>query len=397
MNNVKDCSWWNQINLIIVAQFIVIAVLGMSDPYWPLILASFNSFDSTTLQYWSGAIYMAPLLSIIFTTLFWVKIGERIGYKKMILRAGFALAASQWALFFFHKPWLVFSIRLIQGAFAGFTTATQAWSLSITPIYVHSQIVGRIQSATAVGTIVGPVCGGVLANYFGYLSIFITSGFICLLISILLINFLKENKTNNKPLKNKFRKIKKICANDRLLLSLICFTQIAKWMSKPFFALYVAKQLHASTLTLGLIYALIALAMSLTTPSVGWIVDRKYPGFFFTKYALFVSFLLCGIVQCCYAYITQAYLAFILSIVLGICLGIIALLLFSFLLKGVNESSRGKLIGLGNTSLKLGNLIGIIIGTIVQAEFNFLISFLFIGSCYFVLAILTMRYKQANY
>lgn len=394
MNNLEDRSWRNQINLIIVAQFIVIAVLGMSDPYWPLILASFNSFDATSLQYWSGAIYMAPLLSIIFTTLFWIKIGERIGYKKMILRAGFALAISQWALFFFHKPWLVFSIRLVQGAFAGFTTATQAWSLSITPIHVHSQIVGRIQGATAVGTIVGPVCGGILANYFGYLSIFITSGFICLLISILLINFLKENINYTKSLKGKIKKVKKICANERFLLILICFTQIAKWMSKPFFALYVAKQLHASTLTLGLIYALIALAMSLTTPSVGWIVDQKSPSFIFTKYTLVGSFLLSGLVQWCYAYITQVYLAFILSIALGISLGMIALLLFSFLLKGVEESSRGKLIGLGNTALKVGNLIGIIVGTIVQAEYNFLISFLFIGSCYFALAILTMRYQK---
>lgn len=164
-------------------------------------------------------------------------------------------------------------------------------------------------------------------------------------------------------------------------------------MSTPFFALYVAKQLHASTLTLGLIYALIALAMSLTAPSVGWIVDRKSPKGFFTKYALVVSFLLSGAVQWCYPYITQAYWAFILSIILGISLGVIALLLFSLLLKEVEGSSRGKLVGLGNTALKIGNLVGIIIGTIVQAEYNFLITFLFIGSCYFVLAILTMRYK----
>ncbi|WP_395497572.1 MFS transporter [Rickettsiella endosymbiont of Litargus connexus] len=395
MSNLKGYSWRNQINLIIVAQFIVIAVLGMSDPYWPLILASFNSFEATTLQYWSGAIYMAPLLAIIFTTLFWVKIGERIGYKKMILRAGFALAASQWALIFFHKPLLVFLIRLIQGAFAGFTTATQVWSLSIAPINVHSQIVGRIQAATAGGTIVGPVCGGILANYFGYLSIFITAGFTCLLISIGLIYFLEETR-NKQSLKGKLTKIKKICANERFLLSLICLTQIAKWMSKPFFALYVAKQLHASTLTLGLIYALIALAMSLTTPSVGWIVDRKSPRFVFTKSALIISFLLCGAVQWCYAYISHAYWAFILSIVLGISLGIIALLLFSFLLKGAEESSRGKLVGLANTTLKIGNLFGIIIGTIVQAQYNFFISFLSIGSCYFALAVLTTRFKQTN-
>jgi MFS transporter, DHA1 family, multidrug resistance protein len=387
-------SWRKQINIIIAAQFIIIAVLGMSDPYWPLILSSFNtSFDSFTLQYWSGAIYMAPLLAIIFTTLFWIKVGERIGYKKMILRAGFALAASQWALFFFHKPWLIFFIRLMQGAFAGFTTATQAWSLSITPLHMHSQIVGRLQAATATGSVVGPIGGGVLANYFGYLSIFITSGCICLLISIILIIFLKEN-TDYSKVSHKINKIKKIItSSEKFLLLIICFTQIAKWMSKPFFALYVAKQLKATNLTLGIIYALIALAMSLTTPSAGWIADRRSTTFAFTRKALVFSFLLCGIVQWFFAYITRVSLAFFLSIILGICLGVIALLVFSFLLKGVENNRRGNLVGLGNTALKFGNLAGIILGTVIQAEYNFKVSFLYIGICYFILAILACCYK----
>ena len=110
----SNSVWCQQTRLIILGQLIIITMLDMSDPYWPLILASFHSFTARTLQYWSGAIYMAPLLTTIFTTLLWTKIGERIGYKKMILRAGFALAATQGALFFFSNPWLILSIRLLK-------------------------------------------------------------------------------------------------------------------------------------------------------------------------------------------------------------------------------------------------------------------------------------------
>ena len=39
----------------------------------------------------------------------------------------------------------------------------------------------------------------------------------------------------------------------------------------------------------------------------------------------------------------------------------------------------------GNTSLKLGNLLGILIGTIVQAEGRFMTSFIFIGIFYFAM------------
>ena len=100
---VTEVAWRVQIRLVVFAQFIIILALDMSDPYWPLILSATNKFNPSTLQYWSGAIYMAPLLTMIFTTLVWIKVGERIGYKKMILRAGVALAAAQWSLFFFSN------------------------------------------------------------------------------------------------------------------------------------------------------------------------------------------------------------------------------------------------------------------------------------------------------
>lgn len=394
MNRVaSNVVWCQQTRYIIFGQFIIIAMLDMSDPYWPLILASYHSFDVKTLQYWSGAIYMAPLLTTIFTTLLWTKIGEHIGYKKMILRAGFALAASQWILIFFKNPWWILLIRLLQGALAGFTAAAQAWSLKITPTNAHSRIVGRLQSATALGSIVGPICGGGLANYYGYLSIFMTSGFVCVLVSILLAQFLIESPIYQENIKSKIKKIKTICPGENFLLFLICFTQAARWMSTPFFSLYVVEQLHAGNMAVGIIYALIALMMSLTTPTLGRLIDRRNSHLLWGKRILFAALLISGLVYCGYAFVSKAYVAFILSLFLGISLGAISLILFTFLLKGIKPDRRSQIVGLGNTSLKLGNLLGIVIGSAVQAEGCFTISFIFIGFFYFFLAMLSWRYN----
>ncbi len=393
----SNAAWCQQTRLIILGQLVIITMLDMSDPYWPLILAAFHPFTARTLQYWSGAIYMAPLLTTIFTTLLWTKIGERIGYKKMILRAGFALAATQGALFFLNNPWLILLIRLFQGALAGFTAAAQAWSLKITPAHVHSQIVGRLQSATAMGSIIGPMLGGILANYYGYLSIFITSGCVCLLLSGLLAHFLQENALKAQIMKLKVKRvIDKLKPHENLLFLLICFTQAARWMSTPFFALYVIEQLQASNIVLGVIYALMALMMSLTTPNLGRIIDRQSNHFAWSKRCLILALLLSGLVQCGFAFIHKAYLALLLSVFWGVSLGVISLILFTFLLKGVSEDRRPKIVGLGNTALKVGNLLGIILGTMVQAEARFMISFVVIGLFYFALAILAGRYEQAT-
>ncbi|EDP46741.1 MFS transporter [Rickettsiella grylli] len=379
-----------------LSQLIIIAMLDMSDPYWPLIIASYRSFDPKTLQYWSGALYMAPLLTTIFTTLIWTKMGERFGYKKMILRAGAALAISQWMLIFLKNPGWILLVRLSQGAMAGFTAAAQAWALKITSPKMHSQIVGRLQSATALGSILGPICGGFLANYYGYFSIFMMAGLVCALVSVFLAQFLTENPFlfENKKIE---LKSKKNTSKQSLLLLLICFTQAARWMSTPFFSLYIVEQLHSNTITVGIIYALMALMMSITAPALGQVLDKKTNYFLLGKEILVVVLFVSGFVYWCYAFISKVYLALILSLFLGISFGAIPLILFTFLLKGIKEDSRSQIVGISNTSLKLGNLLGILIGTIVQAEGRFMTSFIFIGIFYFSLAFVSLHYKQIDY
>lgn len=400
MMQATAVAWHIQARLVIFAQFIIILALDMSDPYWPLIISSTHTFNPRILQYWSGTIYMAPLLTMIFTTLLWIKIGERIGYKKMILRAGVALAATQWSLFFFSNPWAILGIRLLQGGLAGFSTAAQAWSLAITPINIHGRIVGRLQAATAMGSIVGPICGGFISHYYGYFSVFITAGCLCLLLTVILANFLQENPVQTAPriVKKSQKKFFLHEPNKNLLLLLICCTQVARWMSTPFFALYIAQQLHADNLTLGLIYAIMALSMSLMTLVLGKTIDKQSGHHAWLKFLLILALLLSGLSQWGFAFITKSYLAFGLSVLWGLSLGSIALILFSFLLRDISDNNRAKAIGLGNTVLKLGNLLGIITGTLIQAEEikmggHFVVSFMVIGSLYFFLAVLSLRYN----
>ena len=105
------------------------------------------------------------------------------------------------------------------------------------------------------------------------------------------------------------------------------------------------------------------------------------------------ALLLSGVVQLGFAFITRSYFAFILSIFWGVGLGIISLVLFSFLLKDANDSTRANAVGLGNTALKLGNLLGIIAGALVQTGGHFMVSFMAIGCFYFILAVLAGCYK----
>lgn len=108
-----------------------------------------------------------------------------------------------------------------------------------------------------------------------------------------------------------------------------------------------------------------ALAMSLTTPNLGRVLDRQGRPLFWSKTILVIALLISGLDYFGYTFVTKTFLTFILSLFLRISLGAISLILFTFLLKEINDESRSHLVGLGNTSLKLGNLLGIMVGSII--------------------------------
>lgn len=389
-------NWQKQITLMFIVQLIIIAALEMSDPYWPLIIAKLQPLTAKQIQYWSGGIYMAPFITTIFTTPLWMRLGARIGYKKMILRAGYALALTQILLIFTTNIFLILCIRLLQGALAGFSAAAQAWSINIVPADRHSYAIGRLQAATALGAIIGPVGGGFIANYYGYASIFLSSGLVCALTITLLATYLQETTKQphiqaSKPA-NLFTHWQTFIF---ALLLLICLTQAARWMSTPFFALYVVDRIGGNDLSVGILYSCIGIAIALTTPLWGRMLDQ-YKIKLSIKHTLIITLLIASVAQFGYAFAHYFYLALVLSLLAGICQGVISLTLFSLLIKNTDAANKGSVIGFGNSAVKLGNLLGIALGALVKAEMNFTYSFILIGLLYFGIACFTYTLKTSQ-
>lgn len=394
-------SWKAQISLAFFAQLLVIACLNMSDPYWPLILHHLNqSIAPSQVQYWSAAVLMVPFAFTIIATPIWTHLGDRFGHKKMLLRAGFVLALTQVLTGLTAQPWAILAIRLLQGVFAGFTAAASAWAISISRSPTHNHVLGRMQAATAVGAIVGPLFGGVVAHYWGYHAIFFSSGVACALMMLVLTNFLIESPPRRAKLAGSERQgpPKK---GLYYVLFLICFTQGARWMSASYFALYVTHRLGGSNLTVGMLYALIALAIFISAPRWGILVDQQISNLRRVKVIFMLTLLGASLTQYLFAASTQLWLAVVAALLWGVCLGAISLIPFTLLIKESGQEVKGHLIGLGASASKLGNLIGVAAGASIQAASNFTWSFIAIGLIYGILGallgILLLQSSRAEY
>jgi MFS family permease len=387
-----------QIWIVLIAQFLVIACLYMTDPYWPLVVRQMNpSMNPAYLQYWSAAVYALPLLVTIITTPLWTHLGSRIGYKKMILRACFVLAVTQLLVGFITHPGLLLGVRLLQGGFAGFTAAAQAWSITMSDAQSHGNIIGRVQAATAVGTIVGPTLGGFIANYFGYNYIFFISAAFCFATTVGLAIFLRETPKNNHIKKTfsitHFTKLSKIT---KYLLGLICLTQTARWMSSTFFALYVLHWLHGSNLTVGVLYSSIALMIVLSAPWWGRLMDTSAVRSILFKRLLYLTLIIAAMIQIIFAFSNNISMIFIACLALGVCLGALSLLPFSELVHQTDQQNKGSVVGFCSSASKMGNLIGVALGALIQAFSNFTISFVSIGIFYVLIVIFVWAISGAQ-
>lgn len=384
----------SQLRTVLFGRFLIIVCLSMSDPYWPLIVKQYyHTASETTITYWAAAIYILPFLITILTTPFWTRLGDRFGHKKMLLRATVALVVTQWFVSYLTNPWLVLGMRVAQGFFAGFNAAGQAWLIAMTRSTTHSHVVGRLQASTAIGTVVGPMLGGMIANFLGYDAIFQLSAILCLGVAVMLLAVIDEAPTRSLHKQSGVPSFR-LSNIHYILLTLVLATQAARFMCMPFLALYVTEHLHGDAMGVGWLYSCLALFIFISAPRFGILLDKNIDEPVFTKWLLFGVLIIAGVAQLIYANTTQLYVALAASVIYGSCLGATSVIPYSMLVRIVPASARSYVIGLGTSTCKLGNLIGVCLGALLQHLGGYAFSFAGIALIYLMLASFLVAIKS---
>lgn len=380
-------SWKTQLNILWFGQAILMAMLAMSLPYWPLYIAKLGDFTAKEIRFWSAAIYIAPFISSIISSPFWGKLGDKYGYKPMVIRACLGLFITQTLILFFSNVFLIFIFRFLQGVLAGFIVAAQAWALAISPQTERSATMGKLQSATAVGNLGGPLLGGIIATYGGYHSIFSSSSVICAAITILFWFLLqktevKYNQISNKSSKKNNNWLEYFQKQIIVVLLVIAIIQVARAMVTPIFALFVTEHLNGNDITVGVLYAATGLMVFITAPTWGRFFDSMINrGYQIHSTIALLLFISAGL-QVLHAYAHSALAIFILRILWGVCLGALLPILQRLLVDNSDGSKNGVFLGLGNSATKFGNLVGIIFGALIEANFGYASSFLMTAFLY---------------
>src|SRR5579875_226306 len=150
-------SWKMTLWIMAAVQFIMSIAFSSSNPFMALYVEQLGIHDIRHVDMLTGIIQgMTPLMAALMSP-FWGTIADRSGRKVMVLRSTFAIAFFTSLLGFAQNTWELIVIRALQGSFSGFSAASVALVASVIPEERLGFSLGWIQSASMIGTLVGPL------------------------------------------------------------------------------------------------------------------------------------------------------------------------------------------------------------------------------------------------
>ncbi len=183
--------WW-----MVGIQLVMTFSFSILTPIMPLFLPDLGVTHPSAIDFWSGILMGTTSFVAAFVSPFWGRLADLKGRKLMLLRSSFAIGLFTIMMGISRNVWEFFAARCLMGAFAGFSAAAIALVASQVPERRLGYALGWLSTGQLVGSLMGPVVGGALADASGsYRVPFYTTAAITFAALILVTRFVRETFT----------------------------------------------------------------------------------------------------------------------------------------------------------------------------------------------------------
>src|SRR3981081_3868359 len=160
----------------------------------PLLLPELGVETASAVDLWAGILNGVTSFVAAFASPVWGRIADRRGRKLMLVRSSLALGVFTALMGVAANVWQFFAFRALMGVFAGFSSAAIALVASQVPEGRLGYALGWLSTGQLVGSLGGPLIGGILADLTGSYRIpfYSTSG--AILLSLALVWFAVDER-----------------------------------------------------------------------------------------------------------------------------------------------------------------------------------------------------------
>ena len=381
-------DWKKNLYIMWICQFLAMAGMSSIVPFLPLFVRDLGVTSIEETSKWSGLVFAGPFFVSLFLSSVWGDLGDRYGRKIMTIRAIFGLAIAQIFIGFAQDVNQLFLGRLLQGGLSGFLPAAMALIASNTPEEKTGYALGILQSSTAAGTVLGPLFGGLIADFFSFRAVFFVVAGLLGLVGFAIIFFVKEEKRDlTKKNSGLFDNWKYVLSDKKFLIPslLIMLTALGISFVRPIFVLYIEtldiNKNYLPTIT-GSLYSIVGIFSVYSAYWWGKKVEKIG-----LKKSISIASAITGLMYFFHFLISNPYLLIPVRTVLGFGYGALMPLLFTSISKNVEKNRRGGVMGIGSSFQILGNLIGPLLGGFAGATIGFDVSFIFTASIFLFISL----------
>lgn len=189
-----EIDWKRNLYIAWLGCFFTGASFSLVMPFIPVYIEQLGA-PTNRIEFYSGlAISLTALASGLIAPV-WGNLADRKGRKLMMVRAAAGMTVTMGALAFVPNVFWLLVMRFMTGILSGYVPNATAMIASQAPPEKNGWAIGTLATGTVAGSLIAPMIGGYMAEHFGMENVFIITGIVLLLTTLLTIFFVQESFT----------------------------------------------------------------------------------------------------------------------------------------------------------------------------------------------------------
>ncbi|HVH82521.1 MAG TPA: MFS transporter [Stellaceae bacterium] len=376
--------WQSTLWAMVGIQFVMTMAFSMLTPIMPLLLPELGVTSTAGIDIWAGILSGITSFVAAFASPVWGRVADRHGRKLMLMRSSLAIGFFTVLMGLSANVWQFFGARMLMGVFAGFSSSAIALVASQVPESRLGYSLGWLSTGQLVGSLVGPIVGGALADLTGSYRIpfYLTSATIFAALALVWFG-VQEEFTRSQKGKVGGSVLAGLLALIRsppllALFFVLLMAQFGVRTVQPIVTLYVKEMVgdlpNVATLA-GIAFSITGVANVISAPFLGNRSDRI--GY---RKVLLISLLGSTLTTFPQAFTDNYWLFTIERFAVGLFIGGLLPTANALVGRLVPRSDRGTIYGMTSSAMFMGNSLGPLLGGFLAAGLGLSWVFLMTGA-----------------
>ncbi|EGP5493717.1 MFS transporter [Enterococcus faecium] len=380
-----EINWRKNLVIAWIGCFFTGASISLVMPFIPVYVEQLGT-PKDQIELFSGlAISVTAFASAVVAPI-WGNLADRKGRKLMMIRAAAGMTLTMGSLAFVPNAYWLLIMRFWNGILSGYIPNATAMIASQAPREKSGWALGTLSTGAIAGNLIGPSMGGALAQWFGMENVFLITGALLMITTVLTIFLVKEDfhpieKKDLISTKEIFSKMDHLSILIGLFITTLIL-QIGITTISPILTLYI-RELSGSTENIlfvsGLIVSIAGVSAVFSSPKLGKLGDK------IGNQKVLIGGLILSF--CCYlpmAFVNTPLQLGILRFILGFSTGALMPSVNTLISKITPQEGVSRIYSYNQMFSNFGQVLGPMLGSTVAHAYNY--SAVFIVTSLFVLS-----------